>query len=166
MLPDDHRNVSKVSVERATREDVEAIVDGWVALASDQRAHGSHLLAEENRATVREHVTHHVVGERVYVARREGELVGFVQFSTEVGSYRMDVDRGVIETLYVAADHRNEGIGRRLLERAEQALAADGITTVGLEVMAANEDARRFYRDNGYHVHRVGMEKALENDTH
>lgn len=160
--------MSNVTVEAATREDVAAIVDGWVALARDQRGHGSHLLAEENRATVREHVTHHVVGERIYVARRTGfeGIVGFVQFSTEVGSYRMDVDRGVVETLYVAADHRDEGIGTRLLDRAELALAADGITTVGLEVMAANEAARRFYRERGYDVHRVGMEKSLENDTH
>lgn len=158
--------MSNVTVETATRADVSAIVDGWVALARDQRAHGSHLLAEENRSTVREHVVHHVVGERIYVARREGEIVGFVQFSTEIGTYQLDVDRGVVETLYVAADHRGEGIGGRLLERAEQALAADGITAVGLEVMAANQDARRFYRAHGYDVHRIGMEKALENDTH
>ena len=79
------------------RADVDAIVDAWVALASDQRTHGSHLLAEENRSTVREHVTHHVVGDRIFVARTDGSVIGFVQFSTEVGSYRLDVDRGVVE---------------------------------------------------------------------
>lgn len=164
-----------VTVEPATRDDVETLVDAWVALASDQHAHGSHLLAEENRATVREHVTHHVVGDRILVAREKpaggggtdvDDVVGFVQFSTEVGTYRMDVDRGVVETLYVEPEHRDQGVGSRLLERAERALAADGITTVSLEVMAENEAARRFYEDNGYHLHRVGLEKALENDTH
>lgn len=158
--------MANVTVEAAEHGDVDAIVDGWVALADDQRAHGSHLLAEENRATVREHVTHHVVGDRIFVARREGKVVGFVQFSTEVGTYRMDVDRGVVENLYVDPDHRGQGIGTRLLERAETALDAEGITVVGLEVMASNEAARRFYRDQGYAVHRVRMEKSLENDTH
>ena len=158
--------MSNVTVELATRADVGAIVDGWAALASDQRAHGSHLLAEENRSTVREHVTHHVVGDRIFVARDGDVLIGFVQFSTELGTYRMDVDRGVVETLYVVPDRRGQGIGSRLLEEAEAALAEEGTTTVSLEVMAANEDARRFYRAHGYDVHRVGMEKPLENDTH
>lgn len=158
-----------VTIEPAAQSDVNAVVDAWVSLASGQRGHGSHLLAEGNRATVREHVSHHVVGDRVLVARDDseaGEIVGFVQFSTEVGSYRMDVDRGAIETLYVAPDHRGQGIGSRLLERAERVLAAENLTTVSLEVMAENEDARRFYEERGYRVHRVGMEKPLENDTH
>ena len=156
-----------VSVEPATRADVGAIVDAWVALASDQRGHGSHLLAEANRSTVREHITHHVVADRVYVARTPStDVVGFVQYATEVGTYRMDVDRGIIETIYVDPDHRGQGIGTQLLDRAEAALADADITVVGLEVMARNEDAQRFYRANGYAVHRVGMEKPLENDTH
>ena len=158
--------MSNVSVELASRADVDAIVDAWVALASDQRAHGSHLLAEENRSTVREHVTHHVVGDRIFVARTDGSVIGFVQFSTEVGSYRLDVDRGVVETIYVHPDHRDCGVGSRLLDRAERALAADGISVVSLEVMAGNTAARAFYENREYHVHRVTMEKALDTDTH
>lgn len=147
-------------------DEADAIADAWVALAADQRSYDSHLLSEENRATARESVCRSIVTGGMLVARVEDELAGFVQFSVESGAYETDVRKGLVENLFVAADHRDAGVGSELLDAAESALVADGAEVVVLDVMAANEDARRFYRRHGYDPHRITMLKGVENDLH
>lgn len=66
--------MTRVVVESATVEDVDALVEAWVALAAEQRAHGSHLLAEGNRAAVREDLSRRaVLGEALVARRRPSE---------------------------------------------------------------------------------------------
>ena len=180
-----------VSVEPATSQDVDAIADRWVELAEGQRAFGSHLLTGENRRRVRADIARGVIADELFVARDESEpkgpetrgsgpresetsawsrtprdaVVGFVMFTVESGYYEQDARRGVVQNIYVDPDRRGEGIGSTLLTAAERALAERGAETVGLEAMADNEDARRFYRRHGYRPHRVELEKRAESDT-
>jgi ribosomal protein S18 acetylase RimI-like enzyme len=140
------------------------VTDMWVDLASGQRDYGSHLLADENRKRIRESVVRHIVTDSLLVAREDGTLVGFVMFSVASGSFEQDVRRGVVENLFVSASHRRETVGQTLLDVAEATLADRGVETVGLEVMAANEGAREFYRANGYELHRVELEKPIDTD--
>jgi len=147
-------------------DEADAIADAWVSLAADQRAYDSHLLAEPNRATARESVCRSIVTGGLLIARIEDDLAGFVQFSVESGAYETDVRKGLVENLFVAPVHRDAGVGSELLDAAEAALAADGAEVVVLDVMAANEDARRFYRRHGYDPHRITMLKRVENDLH
>lgn len=142
------------------------ITELWLDLARGQRQYGSHLLAEENRTKIRESVVRHVVTDALLVAREDDELIGFVMFSVETGTFEQDVRRGVIENLFVAEAYRNESIGQELLAAAESALADRDVDVVALEAMADNETAREFYRRAGYDLHRVELEKRLENDTH
>jgi ribosomal protein S18 acetylase RimI-like enzyme len=147
--------------------DADRLAELWVELACDQRAHGSHLQPEPNRESVREGLSRHIVTGGVLVARTDvGDIVGFVQFAPEGGSYVQDVERGVVENLYVQPDQRGNGIGSELLERAEQELIDAGAERVSLEVLAANDAARRFYARHGYEPHRVELEKSPENDNH
>lgn len=157
-------------VERPGVDEAGAIVDCWVDLARDQRAHGSHLRAGSNREAIRRAVLRHVVTDGLFVARidpdEDGDVIaGFVMFSVESGSYEQDVTRGVIENLYVRPGYRNRGIGSALLSAAEDALAEDA-DVIALEVMADNEAARRFYRRHGYDSHRLELERSVENDIH
>jgi len=144
--------------------DAEELCDLWVSLAESQRTHDSHLLPEANRSQIRETIVRHVVSDRILVAKEE-DIIGFVMFATETGSYEQDATRGIIENLYVVPDERNEGIGTQLLKRAETRLAETGVDTIVLEVMAPNEAARRFYRKRGYRPHRIELEKSLEKGT-
>ena len=153
-----------VKIERATGEDVDALVEYWVELAAGQRTFGSHLLADENRTPVRATVARSVVADELLVAR-DNDLVGFVTFGVESGTYEQDTVRGVIRNLYVEPNRRGEGIGSELLAAAETALVERGAETLTLEAMAENEAARRFYRRHGYRPHRVEMEKQAESDT-
>lgn len=156
-----------MEIEAATMDDADRLAALWVDLARDQRAHGSHLLAEPNRGSVREGLARSVVTEGVFVARlSDGSIAGFVEFAPETGGYRQDVERGLIENIYVRPSHRGDGVGEALLVAAEEELLAAGAERVSLEVLAENEAARRFYERQGYGEHRVEMEKAPESDTH
>jgi ribosomal protein S18 acetylase RimI-like enzyme len=153
-----------MDIEPPTTDEVDELADLWVALARDQRRYGSRLLAPENRDHIRDSIAHHVVAGGILVARDPG-VVGFVMFAPEAGQYEQDAVRGVVQNIYVQPDRRGEGIGSALLERAESMLAAAGIEVVTLDAMAENEAARRFYRRHGYDVHRVELEKRVENDN-
>lgn len=155
-----------MEIEAADASEAEAVADLWVELAADQRRYGSHLLAEENHARIRESLVRHAVTGTLLVACEDGEIAGFVTFSVETGAYKQDVRRGVIENLFVAPAARDGGIGSNLLAAAETALAGRDVDVVALEAMAENDDARAFYRRHGYEPHRVEFEKRLESDTH
>jgi ribosomal protein S18 acetylase RimI-like enzyme len=163
-----------VTVERPPTEAAEAIADMWVDLAADQRRHGSHLRAEPNRERAREAVLRRIVTDSLLVARVGEDLVGFVTFEVESGVYEQDVTRGLVENVYVVPERRDEGIGTALLGAAEDRLRERGCEAFFLEAMAANERARRFYREAGYEPHRVQFERpasegdgsAIESDTH
>lgn len=154
-----------VAIGSADSDCVDELADRWVELARDQRRHGSHLLPAENRTRVREAMLRHVVGDTVRVARRDGDVVGFVTFGQESEHYQQDVTRGIVHNIYVAAGHRGEGVGSALLAAAEDSLADRGVDAVALQAMASNEAARAFYRTNGYDPHRVELEKSVESDT-
>lgn len=162
-----------VEIGVAETTDAEAIAECWVDLAREQRQHGSDLAAEGNREAINATVLTHIVADEVFVARPasedgpdEGPILGFVTFEAETGRYEETVDRGIVHNLYVRPAHRDRGIGRRLLERAETALAERGVEVVTLDAMAANDDARRFYERAAYESHRVTLRKSLESDTH
>lgn len=157
-----------VRIESARMADADRITDLWVALAAGQRAHGSSLLAEANRAVARDAVARHVVTGGLVVARDGEDILGFVMFAPETGSYEQDVERGIVRNLYVRPGDRGRGLGARLLDAAEDALASEGADVVSLEAMADNEGARRFYERAGYEEHRVELQKPVstrESDT-
>jgi ribosomal protein S18 acetylase RimI-like enzyme len=173
-----------VWVDAPGTDEVDALADLWVALARDQRRHGSHLRPADSRTAVRESIAAAVVADRVRVARDPertspdrraaepapgSDVVGFVTFDVERGRYSQDAARGVVEDLYVRPGARGEGVGSALLAAAESALAAAGADVVVLEVLADNAAARRFYDRQGYRAHRVELEKPVrepESDTH
>lgn len=152
-----------MDVETGTVDDAAAVADLWVRLAAEQSAYGSQLAPEGNRAAVREEASRHAVADCLLVARDDG-VVGFVLFGLSDDGYEVSGIRGVVENLYVAPDYRNRGVGSDLLTAAESALRARGVDRISLEAMAANDDARRFYRRHGYEPHRVRLEKSADSD--
>jgi ribosomal protein S18 acetylase RimI-like enzyme len=144
---------------------VDAVADLWVDLAAGQRRFGSHLGAAENRATARERLAERLAagGLRVAVA---DDPVGFVTFVVERGAFEQDATRGLVHDLYVAPAWRDAGVGGRLLDAAERALADAGADVLAVEAMAGNDGARRLYERRGYEVHRVEMERPVnDSDT-
>jgi ribosomal protein S18 acetylase RimI-like enzyme len=153
-----------MEITHANTDEADMLVELWLSLAAGQREHDSHLLVSENRTRIREAIVRHIVTDRLLVARDDG-IQGLVMFAVENGDYEQDIRRGVIENLFVVPGNRNQGVGSELLDAAEQELAEQNVDAVALEVMAPNDDARRFYRAHGYEPHRVEFEKELATDS-
>jgi ribosomal protein S18 acetylase RimI-like enzyme len=178
-------------------DDADALTDLWVALAQGQHDYGSYLAAEDNHSPIYESICQHIVTGGILVARScdgdlnndggldndrdlnfdsdsewssdrgQSDIAGFVMFADKKGRYTEVISIGIIENLYVVPDQRGKGIGSALLVAAEDALKSDGVAVTTLEVMAANEAARRFYTRHGYDAHRITMAKQeRETDTH
>lgn len=179
----------RAAVEFVTVDDVDTLTDAWVALAEEQRAHGSHLHAEANRAAIREDLSRRAVLGEALVARPGGDesagdpvataeiggdgptdddtglppnFLGFVSFGLEVDGFDRSVERGCVHNIYVRPGARSAGVGTALLSAAEAELRASGAERVALEAIAGNERARAFYREAGYGEHRVELEKRLD----
>lgn len=87
-----------------------------------------------------------------------GYLIATIMLSIEFGGPMAEIDE-----LWLAPERRGEGLGRALLQTAEQALAARGCTQVALLLGSGNGTARDFYHRLGYRE-RTGYEvmgKAL-----
>ena len=63
-----------------------------------------------------------------------------------------DGHRGWIYSLAVDPEHRQQGLGSRLIDHAEQTLVTRGCMKINLQIRAGNEAVVEFYRSIGYVV--------------
>jgi len=150
------------TVEAASLEDLDPLLECWLALVESQRAFGSHIEGESNRTVARQLLAEYVDAEMVAVARSKSGLLGFVMFYEETGTYEQSVRRGVVENVYVRPPARGEGVGTALLDHAETALEDRGVEVVSIAAMAENERAIEFYEARGYSPYRIVFERPLD----
>lgn len=87
------------------------------------------------------------------VAERDGEVVGFAH-----ATWNEEESEGYILRIYVHPEHRNEGVGRELLERARADLSDHDLERINAMVLADNDPGNDFYE-------RFGFERADESET-
>lgn len=63
--------------------------------------------------------------------------------------------------LYVAPDHRHQGIGTALMNQAQNWAISRGDRQIGLQVFQDNQSALNLYHRLGYQTHSVVMIKSL-----
>lgn len=85
-------------------------------------------------------------GNRTTVFELDGDLVGFAA----VGRSRDLAGWGEIRELYVAPEAWGRGVGSALFAEAIPWLAARGLPSVMLWMLAGNQRALRFYQGNGF----------------
>jgi ribosomal protein S18 acetylase RimI-like enzyme len=83
----------------------------------------------------------------------DGRIVGAVVLKIKAGL-------GKVAQIIVAADRRDEGIGRALMARTEEICRREGCHKVSLKAYC-NSEAQRFYQKQGYVV-----EGILRRDLH
>ncbi|HSI72829.1 MAG TPA: ribosomal protein S18-alanine N-acetyltransferase [Fimbriimonas sp.] len=77
------------------------------------------------------------------VALLEGKVVGY-------GGIWLIIDEAHVTTVAVAAEHRQKGIGRRLMIELLERAKSEGMTCSTLEVRASNSPALNLYAELGY----------------
>jgi ribosomal protein S18 acetylase RimI-like enzyme len=91
---------------------------------------------------------------RVWVAEQDGHLIGFAQATLGTpqalapAGHQAELDR-----LYVQEPFTGQGLGRALLQTAEQAMAQQGATVMWLTPWVHNHRALAFYARQGYADH-------------
>ena len=83
-------------------------------------------------------------GGEVFVAERDGAVVGICTVSLDILSVRFG-QRAWVEDLAVHPDHRSAGHGKALLDAAKDWGRARGATHLELDSGEARADAHRFY---------------------
>ena len=149
-------NAGTVSIRRARREDVAAIVA---------------MLADDHLGRARERVedplppAYYEAFERVerepnltlVVAESEGRVVGCLQLAVLSGISSQGGTRGLLEDVRVATDCRSRGIGEQLVQWAIAEAKARGCNLVELLTHQTRVDAQRFYKRLGFTASHVGM---------
>ncbi|TFV45029.1 GNAT family N-acetyltransferase [Bradyrhizobium niftali] len=149
-------NAGTVSIRRARREDVAAIVA---------------MLADDHLGRTRERVedplppAYYEAFERVerdpnltlVVAESEGRVVGCLQLAVLSGISSQGGTRGLLEDVRVATDCRSRGIGEQLVQWAIAEAKARGCNLVELLTHQTRVDAQRFYKRLGFTASHVGM---------
>ena len=80
-----------------------------------------------------------------FVAEDGGRIVGTILAGH-------DGRRGLFHHVVIAQDHRGQGIGRMLVEAAEEALRKEGISKVLLVVFKDNGNGNEFWEHMGFAV--------------
>ena len=84
----------------------------------------------------------------VYVACIANTLIAWIHVN--IVHHLSSGAHGEIAGFIVSAQHRNAGVGRKLITRAEQWIADQGIPTVIVRSRTTREAAHRFYLREGY----------------
>lgn len=91
----------------------------------------------------------HVPGRRpILVERLDGEVAAWVSFESFYG--RPAYGRTVEISIYIAPEHRRQGLGRRLLREALDMTPALGIRTVVAYIFSHNVGSMRLFASFGF----------------
>lgn len=98
---------------------------------------------------------------RLFVAERDGEVVGTYQLTVIPGIARRGNWRGLVESVRVARSARGGGIGAAMMEHAIALCRARGCHVVQLTSDLNRPDAHRFYRGLGFVATHAGFKLHL-----
>lgn len=161
------KGIGEMHIRAATGEDYEVLCNLFaeVDLLHSDRLPGF-FRRPEGPARGREFFHHMMEGEGsvLLVAQWEGRVVGFVvALIRESLPIPIITPRryAVIDSLGVAREFRRRGIGKALMDRAEEWALVKGIREMELNVWEFNSDAIAFYERRGFHTISRRMLKRL-----
>lgn len=89
--------------------------------------------------------------EKIYIAEIDNALLGFVDITSDTASPGLGMASGLeINTLYVQPEFHKKGIGKALLQRAEQKTLNLNVPLLWLTAWSGNVNAIDFYKHCGY----------------
>jgi GNAT superfamily N-acetyltransferase len=146
-----------VTFRDARREDVPAIV---ALLADDVLGAGREAAMDEAYLVAFEQVQADPRS-RLIVAEASGQVAGTLQLSMLPGLSRHGMLRAQVEGVRVAAPHRGQGLGRAMIEWANEQARERGCGLVQLTSDKRRPDAVRFYESLGFTASHEGLKLPL-----
>jgi len=154
-------------IEKATESDWRWIVQGQAEIA--WRRLGRDRQREVSRQTVEQRVAQRVEEIRgdkgfpteAFVAKTEdGTQAGYVWTAKTHHDFTGQLEAS-LPSQYVAEAYRNQGLGQRLMERAEEWARQQGLPRISLSVGEHNKVAQNLYKILGFRVEMLRMTKEL-----
>ena len=155
------------SIRPALAEDYEGLCQVFAEVDALHREALPHVFrAADGPARSREYISGLLADENaaLFVAESVGEITGFVfAFLRQAPDTPLHVPRryAMIDTLAVKEKCRRAGLGRALMERAEQWGRDHGASEVDLSVWEFNQEAIAFYERLGYETTLRRMARPL-----
>lgn len=137
--------VRDLRIERATERDV-SVVLGLIKRLADYEKLSHEVVASEAR--LRQTLFGNAPGAEVFLACITGDAVGFAVFFQSFSTF-LGRPGVYLEDLFVLPEWRQQGIGRRLLERVAQTAIERGCGRLEWSVLDWNEPAIEFYERLG-----------------
>jgi ribosomal protein S18 acetylase RimI-like enzyme len=130
-----------MTVRRATESDLPAVEELWREFEHEVPPPAHVDVDHEQELT---EIREIVEGGLGFVSERDGAVTGFAL------ARRRSPRVGYLSDLYVRPELRREGVAAALVLEVVEALAADGVEHLELEVQASNADARAVYQHWGF----------------
>ena len=131
--------MSDITIRPYSETDLNSIVSLW-EICELSRPWNDPIKDIERKLTVQR--------ELFLILEKNGEILGSV-----MGGY--DGHRGSVNYLGIHPDHKNEGLGKLLMNRIEEELIKMGCPKIDLMVRNSNLDVQEFYRVIGYEEQEV-----------
>ncbi len=143
------------TIQGMTASEVEQVADMWLALIGEHaicdRSYFTTYRRNYKRKLQLLEATLQDASEQVWVARVEGELIGYcsahITFATGMYNSRIEATLGDI---YVDPAHRSTGIGKRLIKEVMDWSRLMEADTLLLNVHSANSMAIEYYLQYGF----------------
>jgi ribosomal protein S18 acetylase RimI-like enzyme len=156
-----------ITIREYRAEDYEEVAVCFVELQDHERGIDEHL-AEGSRVA-KKYLDYMFsrcaeTGGKVFVAEREGRVVGFVSVWAKVKTKAIEVrehEYAYVSDLVVLSEHRGHGTGKALLQRAEDYARLEGVKILRINVLAKNKVARALYLSLGFEERIVELSKGL-----
>lgn len=97
----------------------------------------------------------------VYVAEREGDIIGTFQLTITPGVSRLGTVRATIEAVRTRADLRGQGVGAAMMAFALDEARKRGASVAQLTSDLARADAHRFYERLGFSRSHAGFKRPI-----
>ena len=100
----------------------------------------------------------------MFIVMAEIDEVGPVGYAW-LSLKRPELASAWIYDIAIDEEHRGKGYGRALLNGLEQVARENGLESIGLNVFAGNDYARRLYERAGYSATSIHMSKRLDDGS-
>ena len=133
----------------------------WASLSPElQSVVNIQTVRESLDEQVRTFRAEHGVTNQVFIARIEDQNVGYIWVGQVRRVFTGEMQAHILN-LFVTKEFRGQGVGARLLKRAEAWAREHHLTRIGLSVAAHNSIAIGLYEKLGYEIETQRMIKIL-----
>lgn len=100
---------------------------------------------------------------RIYIVRKHGEVIGYNVVVMQLNAHYSTSKQAVQDILYVMAEHRMEGIGRRLVVYCNEQLGHEGVQVLSHHVKAKHPALGHILETEGFelkeYIYQIRLDK-------